>query len=135
VTSRSKHAEKVTALCLQPTVSRSRATAPWPSSWAEIEAATARPGPEVGDNAGFLAMEALHEIQAANFLGYRRIADFRRDLKRGDIPAPDRKLASGPVWSRTRLQAWLDNDAQFEAKKRGETEALERLGRYGAYSD
>ena len=80
-------------------------------------------------------MEALHEVQAANFLGYRRISGFRRAVKRGEIPEPDRQITSGPIWSRTRLQAWLDNDHQLGANKAGELSALKRLNGYGPRSD
>ena len=41
-------------------------------------------------------MEALHEVQAAHFLGYRRISEFRRDLRLGNIPRADRELPGGP---------------------------------------
>ena len=72
-------------------------------------------------------MEALHEIQAAHFLGYRRISDFRRDLRQGHIPSADRELPSGPIWSRARLQSWLDRDQSALSILDERNEALRRV--------
>ena len=74
-------------------------------------------------------MEALHEIQVAAFLGYRRMADFRRALKRGDIPQPDQILGRDPVWSRSRLEAWLRGDQGALSLEEAEAEAMRRAER------
>ena len=72
-------------------------------------------------------MEALHEVQAAHFLGYQRISEFKRDLKRGHIPSPDRLLPSGPVWSRAKLQSWLNSDRSALSVLDQRNEALRRV--------
>ncbi len=73
-------------------------------------------------------MDALHEVQAADLLGYFRISHFRRDLKLGKIPAPDRILTGGPVWSRRRLEAWLHGDlSAFSSDTDEEDEAVRRV--------
>lgn len=72
-------------------------------------------------------MQALHEIQVADFLGYQRITDFKRDLRRGHIPSPDRVLPSGPVWSRAKLQSWLDGDRRALSVLDERNEALRRV--------
>lgn len=72
-------------------------------------------------------MEALHEVQAAHFLGYRRISDFRRDLRLGNIPRADRELPGGPIWSRARLQSWLDKDQNTRLVLDERNEALRRV--------
>ena len=72
-------------------------------------------------------MDALHEIQAADLLGYIQIKHFRRDLRAGRIPAPDRELNGGPVWSRRRLEAWLHGDlAAFSSTNHEEQEEAVR---------
>ena len=76
-----------------------------------------------------MEMEALHEVQAAALLGYRRMSEFRRAVRQGVVPAPDRFLRKGrrdPIWSRVRLEAWLNGaeDAVSETD-----EALEAIRR------
>lgn len=74
-------------------------------------------------------MEALHEIQAAGFLGYRRISEFRRALRQGIVPKPDRYLQRGnrdPVWSRARLEAWLTGKDNAESDPDEILEAIRR---------
>ena len=73
-------------------------------------------------------MDALHEVQAADLLGYVQIKHFHRDLKAGRIPRPDRELAGGPVWSRRRLEAWLHGDhSAFSSQTDQEDEAVRRV--------
>lgn len=72
--------------------------------------------------------EALHEVQVAAFLGYRKFAEFQRALRRGDVPAPDRMLGKSPVWSRTRLLAWLKGDQDTSSLGAAEAEAIRRAG-------
>ena len=74
-------------------------------------------------------METFHEVQSANFLGYRRISDFRRDLKQGYIPKADRELPSGPIWSRAWLRSWLDRDQDRLSILDERNEALRRVSR------
>jgi hypothetical protein len=53
----------------------------------------------------------LREIQAAAYLGYTEISDFRRDLKKGTIPEPTRYLGGNkgrPLWSVAILAAWAE---------------------------
>lgn len=59
-------------------------------------------------------MELLHEIQAANLLGFQTAAQFRAAVARGDVPGPARKIGRCPVWSRPVLMAWLDGRAERE---------------------
>lgn len=74
-------------------------------------------------------MEALHEVQTASFLGYRRMAEFRRALRQGLVPEPDRYLQRGnrdPVWSRARLEAWLTGKGHAESDPDEVLEAIRR---------
>jgi hypothetical protein len=71
-------------------------------------------------------MEALYEIQAAELLGFRRMVDFRRAVRRGEVPGPDRKVGRDPVWSRAKLQAWLDGDEHTLSIAKQRDEALRR---------
>ncbi|MGH1478801.1 MAG: hypothetical protein ACRBM6_08775 [Geminicoccales bacterium] len=58
--------------------------------------------------------ELLQEIQSADMLGFQQIADFRRALRRAEVPQPTRELGVGSkrvqVWSRRALQEWIDRD-------------------------
>lgn len=59
-------------------------------------------------------MQSLfREIQAAHFLGYQEMSDFRSAVKNGEVPAPCRQIKSGrrviDVWSRRALQEWAEN--------------------------
>lgn len=56
----------------------------------------------------------LREIQAADRLGYQEIIDFRAAVKRGDVPAPSRRLRSGrrqvDAWSSRAIDDFIDNE-------------------------
>ena len=76
-----------------------------------------------------MEMEALHEVQAAALLGYRRMSEFRRAVRQGVVPAPDRFLRKGrrdPVWSRSRLEAWLKGDLTALSQSEEAEEAIRR---------
>lgn len=75
-------------------------------------------------------MEALREIQAADLLGFTEIEEFRRALRRGDVPPPIRFVGGKrgkPVWSRRILLEFIDGSAakqdqvESEFEKRLET--------------
>lgn len=54
----------------------------------------------------------IQEVQTADYLGYSSFDDFRRDLRKGLIPAPS-KFVGGkrtrPAWSIKALEQWLDD--------------------------
>ena len=52
----------------------------------------------------------LHEIQAADMLGYRTAEEFRRDLRRGIIPPPTRIIHGRNRWSEEALRAWINGE-------------------------
>lgn len=59
-------------------------------------------------------MEALREIQAADLLGFTEIEEFRRALRRGDVPPPIWFVGGKkgkPVWSRRILLEFIDGTA------------------------
>lgn len=55
----------------------------------------------------------LREIQAADFLGYQEMADFRAAVKAREVPAPSRKIRAGrrtvDAWSKRELEQWIEN--------------------------
>ena len=44
----------------------------------------------------------------------------------GEVPGPDRKVGRDPVWSRAKLQAWLDGDEHTLSIAKQRDEALRR---------
>ena len=62
----------------------------------------------------------LREIQAADFLGYNEMSDFRAAVKNGDVPPPTRKIKSGrrsvDAWSRRTLEDWIENSSDLNGK-------------------
>ena len=71
-------------------------------------------------------MEALHEIQAAELLGFTRVKDWQRARSKGLIPRPDQELPDGPRWDRRRLIAWLRGNSDIIGVSRDEQELIER---------
>jgi hypothetical protein len=71
----------------------------------------------------------MREIQAAYFLGYNEMSDFRAAVKSGDAPQPTRKIKSGrrsvDAWSRRALEEWIENSG--EERKPSLSNAIERL--------
>ena len=71
-------------------------------------------------------MEALHEIQVAELLGFTRVKDWERARRKGLIPAPDQELPDGPRWDRERLLAWLRGTEETTSLMDDEKELIER---------
>ena len=72
-----------------------------------------------------MQMEALREIQAADLLGFTEIEDFRRALRRGDVPPPIRFVGgkrSKPIWSRRILLEFVDGTAAKQDQVESEFE-------------
>jgi hypothetical protein len=61
---------------------------------------------------------ALREIQAADYLGFTEMAEFRAAVKAGTVPAPSRQLSirrrTVDVWSRADLDDWIANNGGTE---------------------
>ena len=72
-------------------------------------------------------MEALHEIQAADLLGFTSWRSWKHARRQGLVPEPDRQLPDGPRWSRAALQAWLTRDEHALSLPSAEREALRRV--------
>jgi len=55
----------------------------------------------------------LREVQAADYLGFAEISEFRAAVKAGTIPAPSKRLPIGrrtvDAWSKAALDGWLEN--------------------------
>ncbi|MGI9505357.1 MAG: hypothetical protein ACR2RE_20150 [Geminicoccaceae bacterium] len=51
----------------------------------------------------------IREVQLANLLGYTEMADFRRALKAGQVPAPAGYLAGKrkAYWVASDIESWL----------------------------
>lgn len=68
----------------------------------------------------------LREVQAADRLGYQEISDFRAAVKRGEVPAPSRKLRSGrrqvDAWSSREIDEFIDNQRR-ESSDRADLDA------------
>lgn len=60
-------------------------------------------------------------------LGYSRIEQFRRDLKKQLIPAPTRFLRGNPVWSREALQRWVNGEDEGESGTKSLDDNLQRI--------
>lgn len=54
--------------------------------------------------------EALYEIQVASMLGYRRWTEFRRAIKDGKVPYPNRIDGQVKIWSRQAVEAWIEGN-------------------------
>lgn len=73
--------------------------------------------------------DVLFEIQVAAKLGFRKWSDFRRARREGRVPPPTRFDRKTPIWSRSKLEQWIDGVDGPEASDPSSVELLDRLER------
>ena len=68
----------------------------------------------------------LNEVQVAERLNCRSFEEFRRRLKCGLIPAPTRVEGRTKLWSKAKLDAWIDGEDEESASSADLIKRLER---------